>query len=144
MAETPTLDSDLFSAGRPQVGLVFQETFAPILYVMKYSIFDDVLKDHTAVGARLASSIFTLDMQEPERFLSADRSDCGIANIDIGAVFGGEKETGSGRGLILTHGNPTCAGQPIPSITRGIFHLRRAWHSRSSKIWPKRLWEERA
>ncbi|WOC16868.1 aldehyde dehydrogenase family protein [Pseudochrobactrum sp. MP213Fo] len=87
-----------------QVGPVFEETFAPILYVMKYSDFDDVLVHHNAVGAGLSSSIFTLNLQEAERFLSSSGSDCGIANVnigtsgaEIGGAFGGEKETGGGR-----------------------------------------------
>jgi len=87
-----------------QAGPVLEETFAPILYVMKYSDFDKALEDHNAVAAGLSSSIFTLNMQEAERFLSADGSDCGIANVnigtsgaEIGGAFGGEKETGGGR-----------------------------------------------
>ena len=87
-----------------QTGPVLEETFAPILYVLKYSDFDAVLADHNAVGAGLSSSIFTLDMREAERFLAADGSDCGIANVnigtsgaEIGGAFGGEKETGGGR-----------------------------------------------
>ncbi|MGO4438964.1 L-piperidine-6-carboxylate dehydrogenase [Rhizobium sp. RAF56] len=87
-----------------QEGPVMEETFAPILYVMKYSDFDAVLSDHNAVGAGLSSSIFTLNLQEAERFLSPDGSDCGIANVnigtsgaEIGGAFGGEKETGGGR-----------------------------------------------
>ncbi|MDQ0458181.1 L-piperidine-6-carboxylate dehydrogenase [Rhizobium paknamense] len=85
-------------------GPVLEETFAPILYVLKYSDFDGVLADHNAVGAGLSSSIFTLNMREAERFLAADGSDCGIANVnigtsgaEIGGAFGGEKETGGGR-----------------------------------------------
>ncbi len=87
-----------------QEGPVLEETFAPILYVMKYSDFEDALAAHNAVGAGLSSSIFTLDMREAERFLSVDGSDCGIANVnigtsgaEIGGAFGGEKETGGGR-----------------------------------------------
>ena len=87
-----------------QAGPVLEETFAPILYVMKYSDFEAVLQDHNAVSAGLSSSIFTLNVQEAERFLSADGSDCGIANVnigtsgaEIGGAFGGEKETGGGR-----------------------------------------------
>jgi aldehyde dehydrogenase (NAD+) len=87
-----------------QAGPVLEETFAPILYVMKYSDFDAVLDEHNAVSAGLSSSIFTLNVQEAERFLSADGSDCGIANVnigtsgaEIGGAFGGEKETGGGR-----------------------------------------------
>ncbi|MBB2973614.1 aldehyde dehydrogenase family protein [Mesorhizobium sp. RMAD-H1] len=87
-----------------QAGPVLEETFAPILYVMKYSDFDEALREHNAVGAGLSSSIFTLNLREAERFLSADGSDCGIANVnigtsgaEIGGAFGGEKETGGGR-----------------------------------------------
>ena len=87
-----------------QVSPVTEETFAPILYVMKYSDFDEALAMHNAVGAGLSSSIFTRDIQESERFLGADGSDCGIANVnigtsgaEIGGAFGGEKETGGGR-----------------------------------------------
>ena len=87
-----------------QAGPVLEETFAPILYVMKYSDFDAVLEEHNAVAAGLSSSIFTLNVQEAERFLAADGSDCGIANVnigtsgaEIGGAFGGEKETGGGR-----------------------------------------------
>ncbi|WP_199500267.1 L-piperidine-6-carboxylate dehydrogenase [Methylovirgula sp. 4M-Z18] len=87
-----------------QSGPVLEETFAPILYVMKYADFDQALADHNAVAAGLSSSIFTLNMQEAERFLGTDGSDCGIANVnigtsgaEIGGAFGGEKETGGGR-----------------------------------------------
>jgi aldehyde dehydrogenase (NAD+) len=87
-----------------QAGPVLEETFAPILYVMKYSDFDEVIAEHNAVGAGLSSSIFTRDLSESERFLSAEGSDCGIANVnigtsgaEIGGAFGGEKETGGGR-----------------------------------------------
>jgi len=87
-----------------QTGPVLRETFAPILYVMRYRDFDDAIRLHNAVGAGLSSSIFTLDMREAERFLSATGSDCGIANVnigpsgaEIGGAFGGEKETGGGR-----------------------------------------------
>jgi aldehyde dehydrogenase (NAD+) len=87
-----------------QTGPVMEETFAPILYVMKYSDFDAALEANNAVSAGLSSSVFTLDMREAERFLSAEGSDCGIANVnigtsgaEIGGAFGGEKETGGGR-----------------------------------------------
>ncbi len=87
-----------------QTGPTLRETFAPILYVMKYEDFDDAIAQHNAVGAGLSSSIFTLDMREAERFISASGSDCGIANVnlgpsgaEIGGAFGGEKETGGGR-----------------------------------------------
>ena len=87
-----------------QCGIVYEETFAPILYVMKYSDFDDVIDKHNDVSQGLSSSIFTRDMREAETFVSARGSDCGIANVnigpsgaEIGGAFGGEKETGGGR-----------------------------------------------
>jgi aldehyde dehydrogenase (NAD+) len=87
-----------------QCGPVVEETFAPILYVMRYSDFDEVIRQHNAVPQGLSSSIFTNDLREAERFLSAGGSDCGIANVnigpsgaEIGGAFGGEKETGGGR-----------------------------------------------
>src|SRR5262249_61920532 len=85
-------------------GPVLRETFAPILYVMRYCEFDEAIRLHNAVGAGLTSSIFTLDVREAERFMSTTGSDCGIANVnigpsgaEIGGAFGGEKETGGGR-----------------------------------------------
>ena len=87
-----------------QAGPVLEETFAPILYVMRWSDWDQVIAAHNAVGAGLSSSIFTTDLREMEMFLSAAGSDCGIANVnigtsgaEIGGAFGGEKETGGGR-----------------------------------------------
>jgi aldehyde dehydrogenase (NAD+) len=87
-----------------QLGPVLQETFAPILYVMRYTDLDEAIAKHNAVAAGLSSSIFTLDLREAERFLSADGSDCGIANVnigtsgaEIGGAFGGEKDSGGGR-----------------------------------------------
>ncbi len=87
-----------------QCGPVVHETFAPILYVMKYNDFEDVLHLHNEVPQGLSSSIFTNDLREAEAFLSARGSDCGIANVnigpsgaEIGGAFGGEKEPGGGR-----------------------------------------------
>jgi aldehyde dehydrogenase (NAD+) len=87
-----------------QTGPMLRETFAPILYVMRFSEFEEAIRLHNAVGAGLASSIFTRDMREAERFMAATGSDCGIANVnigpsgaEIGGAFGGEKETGGGR-----------------------------------------------
>ncbi len=87
-----------------QTGPVEHETFAPILYVIKYSDFDEALALNNAVPQGLSSSIFTNNMQEAETFVSARGSDCGIANVnigpsgaEIGGAFGGEKETGGGR-----------------------------------------------
>ena len=83
---------------------MLHETFAPILYVMRYKDFAEVLEAHNDVPQGLSSSIFTNDLREAERFLSAAGSDCGIANVnigpsgaEIGGAFGGEKETGGGR-----------------------------------------------
>jgi aldehyde dehydrogenase (NAD+) len=87
-----------------QSDLVRRETFAPILYVLRYRELDEAIALHNAVPQGLASSIFTNDVREAERFLSASGSDCGIANVnigpsgaEIGGAFGGEKETGGGR-----------------------------------------------
>ena len=83
---------------------VKMETFAPILYCMKYSDFDEALELHNDVPQGLSSCIFTRDVLEAETFLSTIGSDCGIANVnigpsgaEIGGAFGGEKETGGGR-----------------------------------------------
>jgi aldehyde dehydrogenase (NAD+) len=87
-----------------QTGPVSEETFAPILYVLRYREFEDALRLHNGVPQGLSSAIFTADMREADRFLSATGSDCGIANVntgpsgaEIGGAFGGEKETGGGR-----------------------------------------------
>lgn len=87
-----------------QQGPVLHETFAPILYVMRYRDLADVIAMHNAVPQGLASSIFTTDIQEAETFMSSAGSDCGIVNVnigpsgaEIGGAFGGEKETGGGR-----------------------------------------------
>lgn len=87
-----------------QIGPVLEETFAPILYAMRYDDLDDAIAKHNEVAQGLSSSIFTNDLREAEIFLSARGSDCGIANVnigpsgaEIGGAFGGEKETGGGR-----------------------------------------------
>ena len=87
-----------------QTSTVCRETFAPILYVMRYRDFADALALHNAVPQGLSSCIFTQDIQEAERFVAVAGSDCGIANVnigpsgaEIGGAFGGEKETGGGR-----------------------------------------------
>jgi aldehyde dehydrogenase (NAD+) len=84
--------------------IVQEETFAPILYLMKYSTVDEAIAMQNNVKQGLSSSIFTDNLQEAEQFLSAWGSDCGIANVnigtsgaEIGGAFGGEKETGGGR-----------------------------------------------
>ncbi len=87
-----------------QADVVKRETFAPILYVLKYTELCDALRLHNDVPQGLSSSIFTMNLREAELFLSAVGSDCGIANVnigtsgaEIGGAFGGEKETGGGR-----------------------------------------------
>jgi aldehyde dehydrogenase (NAD+) len=87
-----------------QTAIVRAETFAPILYVMTYTDFDEAIALHNDVPQGLSSSVFTMNVREAERFLSATGSDCGIANVnigpsgaEIGGAFGGEKETGGGR-----------------------------------------------
>lgn len=84
--------------------IVQHETFAPILYIMKYSTIDEAIGKQNDVPQGLSSSIMTLSLREAEQFLSAAGSDCGIANVnigtsgaEIGGAFGGEKETGGGR-----------------------------------------------
>ncbi|WP_190817665.1 L-piperidine-6-carboxylate dehydrogenase [Saccharopolyspora pogona] len=87
-----------------QNGVAREETFAPLVYVLTYSDFGEALRLHNDVPQGLSSCIFTNDQREAERFLAADGSDCGIANVnigtsgaEIGGAFGGEKETGGGR-----------------------------------------------
>ncbi len=88
----------------PHYQIVQHETFAPILYVMKYSTLEEAIAIQNDVPQGLSSAIMTLNMRESELFLSAKGSDCGIANVnigtsgaEIGGAFGGEKETGGGR-----------------------------------------------
>ncbi|WP_061003381.1 L-piperidine-6-carboxylate dehydrogenase [Mycolicibacterium mucogenicum] len=87
-----------------QTAIVHQETFAPILYVLTYDTLDEAIALNNAVPQGLSSAIFTTDIREAERFMAADGSDCGIANVnigtsgaEIGGAFGGEKQTGGGR-----------------------------------------------
>jgi aldehyde dehydrogenase (NAD+) len=87
-----------------QTSVMHAETFAPILYVLTYRDFDEAVALQNGVPQGLASSVFTTDLREAERFLSAAGSDCGISNVnigpsgaEIGGAFGGEKETGGGR-----------------------------------------------
>lgn len=109
-ARHDTGDTDAYYAAPALVempghtGPVFTETFAPILYVMKFTDLDQAIDDQNAVGAGLSSAIFTLNMREAGQFLGSSGSDCGIANVnigtsgaEIGGAFGGEKETGGGR-----------------------------------------------
>jgi aldehyde dehydrogenase (NAD+) len=84
--------------------IVQHETFAPILYLIKYKTLEEAISLQNAVPQGLSSAIFTLNLREAETFLSNAGSDCGIANVnigtsgaEIGGAFGGEKETGGGR-----------------------------------------------
>ncbi|MES2794709.1 MAG: aldehyde dehydrogenase family protein [Bacteroidota bacterium] len=114
LVEGGVLDGDNYESGcyvkpciieaRNEMPIVQHETFAPILYIMKYSTIDEAIEMQNAVPQGLSSSIFTNNLQESEQFLSAWGSDCGIANVnigtsgaEIGGAFGGEKETGGGR-----------------------------------------------
>src|SRR5450631_229866 len=92
------------AVAKPDFEIVQHETFGPLLYLMTYREFDDAIAMHNNVPQGLSSAIFTNDMREAEKFLSAVGSDCGIANVntgtsgaEIGGAFGGEKNTGGGR-----------------------------------------------
>jgi len=89
---------------RADMPIVREETFAPILYVMKYNTLDEAIAIQNSVEQGLTSAVFTNDLREAEQFLSPEGSDCGIANVnigtsgaEIGGAFGGEKATGGGR-----------------------------------------------
>jgi aldehyde dehydrogenase (NAD+) len=114
IVEGGVLDGEGFESGcyvkpciaevQPQYEIVQHETFAPILYLLKYKNFDDAIAIQNGVPQGLSSSIMTLNLREAEQFLSFAGSDCGIANVnigtsgaEIGGAFGGEKETGGGR-----------------------------------------------
>jgi aldehyde dehydrogenase (NAD+) len=88
----------------PTYEIVCNETFAPILYLMKYKTIEEAIAIQNGVPQGLSSAIMTLNLREAETFLSSAGSDCGIANVnigtsgaEIGGAFGGEKETGGGR-----------------------------------------------
>ena len=89
---------------KPGFRIVQHETFAPILYLLRYKTFDEAIQIQNEVPQGLSSSVMTLNLREAEQFLSHNGSDCGIANVnigtsgaEIGGAFGGEKETGGGR-----------------------------------------------
>ncbi len=106
---SPSIESNCYvkpciAAVTNELAIVQHETFAPILYVMKYTTLDEAIAIQNNVPQGLSSAIMTLNMREAEQFLSASGSDCGIANVnigtsgaEIGGAFGGEKETGGGR-----------------------------------------------
>ncbi|MCB0311186.1 MAG: aldehyde dehydrogenase family protein, partial [Bdellovibrionales bacterium] len=105
----PQMPSDLYVMptivrATADMAIVQEETFAPILYVIEISDLEEAISVHNRVPQGLSSAIFTRDLCEAERFLSAEGSDCGIANVnigtsgaEIGGAFGGEKDTGGGR-----------------------------------------------
>ncbi len=114
IVEAKVLEGDGYESGcyvqpcvaeaQPQYSIVQHETFAPILYLLKYKTLDEAIAIQNGVPQGLSSSIMTLNLREAEQFLSAAGSDCGIANVnigtsgaEIGGAFGGEKETGGGR-----------------------------------------------
>ena len=114
LIEGGLLEGEAFDSGcyvKPSIfevennfSVVQDETFAPILYVIKYSSLDQAIKIQNDVPQGLSSSIMTTKISEAEEFLSSSGSDCGIANVnigtsgaEIGGAFGGEKETGGGR-----------------------------------------------
>lgn len=114
VVEGGTLQGDGYESGcyvrpciaevKPDCEIVRQETFAPILYLMKYKSLDEAIHIQNDVPQGLSSAIMTLNLREAEEFLAHWGSDCGIANVnigtsgaEIGGAFGGEKETGGGR-----------------------------------------------
>jgi aldehyde dehydrogenase (NAD+) len=114
LVEGGVLDGDNYSSGcyvkpciaevKNEFKIVQHETFAPILYLMKYKTLDEAIAMQNNVPQGLSSAIMTLNLREAEQFLAAWGSDCGIANVnigtsgaEIGGAFGGEKETGGGR-----------------------------------------------
>jgi aldehyde dehydrogenase (NAD+) len=116
-----------------QTDIVRDETFAPILYVMPYTHLDDAIAMHNDVAQGLSSAIFTTDLREASAFLQ--RSDCGIANVnigtsgaEIGGAFGGEKATGSGREsgsdawkqYMRRQTSTTYYGSEKPALAQGI------------------------
>jgi aldehyde dehydrogenase (NAD+) len=114
VVEGGVLDGDEFVSGcyvkpciaevKNEYEIVQDETFAPILYLIKYKTLEEAIALQNGVPQGLSSAIMTLNLREAEQFLSANGSDCGIANVnigtsgaEIGGAFGGEKETGGGR-----------------------------------------------
>lgn len=102
--ETGTYVTPCLAEAKGEMALVGEETFAPILYLLKVKNLEQAIALHNAVPQGLSSAIFTNNLQESEAFLAATGSDCGIANVnigtsgaEIGGAFGGEKETGGGR-----------------------------------------------
>lgn len=102
--DTGTYVTPCICEARADLPIVHEETFAPILYLIRYRTLEEAIQYHNEVPQGLSSSIFTNDLREAETFLSHGGSDCGIANVnigtsgaEIGGAFGGEKDTGGGR-----------------------------------------------
>ena len=108
------------------------ETFAPILYIMPYSTMDEAIALQNGVVQGLSSAIMTTNLREAELYLSANGSDCGIANVNIGtsgAEIGGplaaKKKPAVAAKAAAMPGKPTCAGKPIPLTTAVNYRWRR-------------------
>ncbi|HBA53789.1 MAG TPA: aldehyde dehydrogenase family protein, partial [Syntrophorhabdus aromaticivorans] len=102
--DTGTYVTPCICEAGPDLSIVKEETFAPILYLIRYDTIEEAIQYHNAVPQGLSSAIFTNNLKEAEVFLSHRGSDCGIANVnvgtsgaEIGGAFGGEKDTGGGR-----------------------------------------------
>ncbi|OPY77242.1 MAG: Aldehyde dehydrogenase, thermostable [Syntrophorhabdus sp. PtaU1.Bin153] len=102
--DTGTYVTPCICEAGPDSSIVREETFAPILYIIRYSTIEEAIRYHNLVPQGLSSAIFTNDLKDAEAFLSHRGSDCGIANVnigtsgaEIGGAFGGEKDTGGGR-----------------------------------------------
>lgn len=118
------------------MAIVQHETFAPILYLMKYTALEEAIYMQNNVPQGLSSAIMTLNMREAELFLSAVGSDCGIANVNIGtsgAEIGvhleAKKKRVEAEKAVVMLGKPICAGKPIPLITERVYRWHRAFSS---------------
>ncbi len=116
--------------------IVQHETFAPILYLIRYSDLDEAIALQNGVPQGLSSAIMTLNLREAEQFLSQAGSDCGIANVNIGtsgAEIGGpsvaKRKPAAAAKAVPMPGEPTCAARPIPSTTARNCHWRRGSNS---------------
>ena len=116
---------------KPDYKIVQHETFAPILYLLKYKMVDDAIAIQNGVPQGLSSAIMTLNLREAEQFLSVSGSDCGIANVnigtsgaEIGGAFGVKKKPVAVVKVAVTPGKIICAGKRIRSISAIIFR----WH----------------
>ena len=123
---------------RPDMPIVAEETFAPILYVMKYNELEEAIAIQNGVEQGLSSAIFTRDLREAEQFLSPAGSDCGIANVNIGTSArrsagpsAARKPAEAAGKPAPTRGKPTCGGRPARSTTVGRSRWRKASGSMS-------------